>query len=465
MMRTRKNRNVLFLLILFSLIMLVLSRSSASDETYKFVWGYLCGSGKISMTKSSCDNLCWAACMQAVLKGANISVEQCSIQVAKNYLDGEGSIFCCEPGCPCECSGCDEYNYLGGHEGSVQEIFLSEYCISTDFYDTKLDTFNMMSSIAIGNPIIVALASSLHDVLVVGYGHFSDSPSVIQLVYLDPKYSGENSVKRDTYNNITNNIANDYLVCNIYTVVTSYNNPFARLVYFLPSIYSKGVKVKFATSFEDGTSRFVLQRFNKTEKRFEAIGTVESRGNEAEGAIYEVLDSAGSEDDVYRLIEVEEDGDRCILGLSKVYSKDPLAGLNLKKRERLCEISELRREREELLGRSAKGDRFLRVPPVANYNWVAIYPDSFEQDVSDLIFWRWLQGYSSGGKSIEEIRDEYGFWRWLQGYSSGGKSIEEIRDEYGGSRNTLGIYGIVRVRIWSMCYLLEMPVILREKIV
>jgi len=85
-------------------------------------------------------------------------------------------------------------------------------------------------------------------------------------------------------------------------------------------------------------------------------------------------------------------------------------------------------EREELLERSAKGDRFLRVPPVANYNWVAIYPDSFKQDVSDLIFWRWLQGYSSGGKSIEEIRDEYGgvkeYIRYL--WNSQGKNLEYV---------------------------------------
>jgi len=191
-----------------------------------------------------------------------------------------------------------------------------------------------------------------HFVLVVGYGYFREFGGPC-LIFLDP---GDlfDTCKRGLYSEFSGYNCNS-LICEISASVTSYNNPIARLVYFLPSIYSRGVKVKFATSFEDGTSRFVLQRFNRTEESFEAIGTVESRGNGAEGAVYELVDNEGSEDDVYRLMEVEEDGDRCILGLSKVYSKDPLASLNLKKRESLCEISELRRGEGGVIGEISKG--------------------------------------------------------------------------------------------------------------
>lgn len=353
-------------------------------------------------------NWCWAAVSECVLNIQDITMEQCSIQTWVNIekesgcYDGEtGEYFnCCESTFPC----CNTKNILSSdsEEGCVDDLLAFNGLLST-YYNQILEYEDVRSAISGGNPFMMALSADDHFVL--GWAYEEDEDE-FNIEAMDPGADPPQTYTKSYSKWQLKHGWCETLVVNGSFDIGSIDDPVARLEYFYPIMKEEGVCIQWQTKWELGTANFIIQKYNRDKDRYWPVGLVKAKGDEDAGAYYEYVDNAGRSDDIYRLLEMEGSG-RCLVLKSRwVMESKPEVSEVVARRG--IDIEAIRRETKGIIEKHRGAPAFLQSPVIENYDWVAIYPDSFENDVSDLITWRWMQGYSPGGVSIEEVDSLYG---------------------------------------------------------
>jgi len=186
--------------------------------------------------------------------------------------------------------------------------------------------------------------------------------------------------------------------------------PVAPVKYFLPVIQGSGVEIVWETEREIGTDYFRIERLvSETPDEFAPVGdAVFAKGDIDHGAVYTFIDYEGSAQDVYRLVEVDDTGRRGPQFHTRVKAAMP-ARPSTGSRGGILRDEPIDVNRFKL---HAIERQKLSSPAIINYEWIAIYPDSFSDEIEPLVAFRdsvaWLHGKAVHGITTEEIASTYG---------------------------------------------------------
>lgn len=186
--------------------------------------------------------------------------------------------------------------------------------------------------------------------------------------------------------------------------------PVAPMKYFLPVIRSGGVEIVWETEREIGTDYFQVERLvNEMPDEFMPIGDrVSAKGDIDHGATYTFIDPDGSIQDAYRLVEVDDTGRRGPQFHTRVRPAMPARPSTASRggslREKPIDTNRYKPRMTE--------KPYVSSPAIINYEWVAIYPDSFSDQMAPLIEYRdsvaWMHGKAVHGITTEQIAQTYG---------------------------------------------------------
>jgi len=382
------NKHKISVLIIF-LLFIFIYHSNVLGEGYWL--------STINNVHQDCYNLCWAACMEAINTPlGNDGTSQCELIQKSAHLGGVGHAFCCTnwPSCE-ESAGCNVANHLCTDSGSVADIFANYFSISSSCH-TNLPKTELIEEIDSGSPIII---NDSHMCVIIGYNELVTDLTKIR--YCDPVYITEYTEKYYSYL-IPSEIEN--LRFDLTFPVGDIGNSAAYLSYFNSWFENGTIRCEFETTFERASHHFLIQRYNAPGS-FETLGKIEARGSQSTKTKYEFTCDGGRPGDKLRLLEFEDSGVCHIVENSVVQEKRPEKTLKISNRNSRS-IKEIREDTDRLLNSSQS--KKLKLPQSQDHKWVAIYPDSFENDVLDLITLRSLYGLPATGISIEDVNGTYG---------------------------------------------------------
>ena len=161
-------------------------------------------------------------------------------------------------------------------------------------------------------------------------------------------------------------------------------NTITYLINFAPYVLANGISVDFTTRYEENVRHYLLQRYSIYSDALIPVAKILAKGS---GAVYSYLDAEGTKDHYYRLVEVEESGVQNILEYSHVFESKPEWDIDISTRD-LRDINSIRIETSSILQKYRELATLPAMAMIQNCEWVAIYPDSFENDVDDLLEWR-----------------------------------------------------------------------------
>lgn len=184
-------------------------------------------------------------------------------------------------------------------------------------------------------------------------------------------------------------------------------DPVSRCEQFTPVRSGGGVAIKWITEYEYNTASFRLEKQHSDGSFISICDEIIPAGSATDGAEYEYFDPTGKLSDIYRLVEVDEDG--IILGtaIEKVLPEEPV-------RRSPIVLSETEREKlysdicSMINAQPAVKDEPLKAPLVGNTEWLAIYPAAFSSAIAPLITYRDLHLYNASGITYEDIQAQYG---------------------------------------------------------
>src|SRR6056297_3065799 len=131
-------KQMIFLLVIFMFLNVI----NSADVLSAGYW--LPG---IENVHQECSNLCWAACMEMIIDPTTeFETSQCELVEASSRLGNPyGDTLCCERPDLC-CDACNHANWLCIEPGSVENIFLDKFNISS-LYGYTLTKYYLRSTV------------------------------------------------------------------------------------------------------------------------------------------------------------------------------------------------------------------------------------------------------------------------------------------------------------------------------
>ncbi len=360
----------------------------------------------IERTEAGASSWCWAASIRCItVYYASTHYSQCEIVTTVCHYDNAfGGMYYLSDNvylCPC-CNGlCDD---LAPGNFEQFENILNDWTLEHE--TPQVVSIQDLDSLTSFDPVIAGFQDGTlgHVVVIYDANSYAD-----EIRYMDP-YDGEKYT--DSYADFLSGTTGikdhgEWIVTYFMTYFTPgslSSNTLAFLFYFTPYLNGSGVTVDFETTLEKDTSHFLLQRSSEGLDDFVTIGEIVAQGA---GTEYKYTDADGSIGDFYRLMEVENNGTRHLLEFSRVFDRAPDFEYTDTKPARR-DIDSIRDETKSIIQRKAGLLKAPAAPSDPSGEWLAIYPDSFESDVEDLITWRSINGLSAHGKSLEDISSNYG---------------------------------------------------------
>lgn len=361
--------------------------------------------------------LCWAACIECITLLENEDDEQCDIVICSNNMEGftcldedslEWAFDCCgdqacDPSTPEGFNGiiCNRDNYLFGAPGSVDAVLDGIYDITSISYGQL--TCAQVEEFGLGGVPYIAQLNNVNNSVhfMLGYGFTAnDDGSEFYYMFMNPslglrKYDESYIQARSWVQTLVPDRA-----------YFAYRDiPIASVRSFQATGKDGRIIIVLETSKEQKTRYFRLERKRPGSNRFKPVTIVRPRGRTT-GSIYRWGDRKGNVGDIYRIIEIEEDGRRGVLAVTEALTPE--------QHERSIETPIIP-VAPAPAGSYAAGQphsdapsrESLSIVPVF-HDWIAIYPDSFSAAVAPLVSWRESNGMDAEGFTTEFIAGTYG---------------------------------------------------------
>ncbi|MBN1883917.1 MAG: T9SS type A sorting domain-containing protein [Candidatus Krumholzibacteriota bacterium] len=229
-----------------------------------------------------------------------------------------------------------------------------------------------------------------------------DDGSNFKYHVMDPRYTQLQTIPEFT---MTCRLWTESLVVNNTYEITGKNIPLALAKSFSAIEMDLGIMLTLETESESNSDMFRFDRRSPGSDRFRPVTVLHSKGKTT-GARYRWLDRKGNVGDIYRIIEIEEDGRRGVLAVTEALTPE--------QHERSLETPIIP-VAPAPAGSYAAGQphsdapsrESLSIVPVF-HDWIAIYPDSFSAAIAPLVSWRESNGMDAEGFTTEFIVGTYG---------------------------------------------------------